>query len=376
MSIRVAVVGCGHLGKIHARLINQNPAAELVAVVDPVEHARQQVANEQGCQAIADWEDAARMVDAAIIATPTQTHHEIAAGMIARGVHTLIEKPVTQTTDQARHLKLMADATGCKVLVGHVERFNAAFQTARSLVTGCKFVQASRCSGYTFRSTDVGVVMDLMIHDIDLVCQLTQGRLVDVQAIGFSLLGQHEDLANARLEFSDGMVAVLNAARTSPVAMRQFDIYGTSGVARLDMAGSQLQWVSLPRILRERQLQLGNMTEEQVDAVRNRLFEDLLPIQQIDVQPVNAIQAEHDNWLTAIRDEGTAAVDLGDGLKAVDIATQIVDAIRQHRWTEKSGANRDQSSVPAGPLASLAEIDNAQTAIGRPESRPATRRAA
>ena len=147
-------------------------------------------------------------IDAAVVATPTRFHYDVASELLKHGIHTLIEKPLTDDVTTSREIVSLADRSGCVVQVGHVERFNPAFETAISKVGTPKFIQAARQSTYTFRSTDIGVVHDLMIHDIDLVNSIVNGSLVDTRAIGFSMFGGHEDMAQARLQFSCGAVAL------------------------------------------------------------------------------------------------------------------------------------------------------------------------
>jgi len=346
VSTRVAVIGGGHLGKIHAKLVQQIPDVEFVGVAEPIQDARTQIESQLNVPTFDSWEKVVRDIDAAIVATPTETHHEIASALAAQGIHVLIEKPVTNTPEQAQHLMHLSLATGCKIQVGHVERFNAAFDAGRQLVGNAKLIQATRASGYTFRSIDVGVVLDLMIHDIDLVCQFTIGDLVDVQALGYSVFGRYEDMANVRLQFSDGLVANLNASRCNPSAIRQFDVFGTGGFAQMNLAESKVSYVEPPQWIADRQFDLDSVSDEQKQQIRDCLFTDIMPVKTVEVEPVNAILCEQTNWINAIRNDETIEVGISDAKRSLEIAQAILAKIDSHAW---SGANDESSQT--GPLA-------------------------
>ena len=185
--LRVAVVGAGHLGKIHARLLSTQTDVELVGIADPSPAAQQQVLDQVETLAVSDFRKLIGKIDAAVVATPTRMHFEIASQLLTEKIHTLIEKPLTDSVSDAQELVHLADRNNCVVQVGHVERFNPAIQAALKLVGQPKFIQATRMSGYTFRSTDIGVVHDLMIHDIDLVNSMFPGDPSETRATGMSI---------------------------------------------------------------------------------------------------------------------------------------------------------------------------------------------
>ena len=206
--LRVAVIGAGHLGRIHARLAAGLEEIELVAVADPVEACRNSVAQEANTRAVADYRELIGEIDAAIIATPTTYHHAVGDGTVGlRYCRCLIEKPIALTAAEANELVTLARQKNVTLQVGHVERFNPALTAVAADVRDPKYIEATRTSGYTFRSTDIGVVMDIMIHDLDIVLSLAKSRSIDVQALGISVLGGHEDMATARLTFASGCVA-------------------------------------------------------------------------------------------------------------------------------------------------------------------------
>ncbi|MEK6235543.1 MAG: Gfo/Idh/MocA family oxidoreductase, partial [Planctomycetales bacterium] len=199
--LRMGVIGTGHLGKFHARILSQTPGVELVGVADASAEAAEKVAAEHGVEAFSDWESLAARVDAAVLAVPTTLHHQLGAPLLENGIHLLIEKPLAATSKDALALADLAEQRGLVLAVGHVERFNPAWTALQGQLSDPKYVEANRLSGYTFRSTDVGVVLDLMIHDLDLLLSLVGRPVREVEALGVSLFGKHEDAANARITF-------------------------------------------------------------------------------------------------------------------------------------------------------------------------------
>jgi len=228
--------------------MGQQRGVNLVAVVDPSPAACDRIAELVDTKTLSDYHELIGHIDAAVIATPTRTHHAVASDLLANGIHTLIEKPLTDSVSTAEELVNLADRNGCIVQVGHVERFNPAFETAIKTVGKPRFIQASRTSTYTFRSTDIGVVHDLMIHDIDLLNSMVEGTLVDSRAVGFSMFGGNEDMAQARLQFSCGAVANLTASRCSFNAERSMQIFGTEGFAKINFAESTVTSVRVPSL--------------------------------------------------------------------------------------------------------------------------------
>ena len=214
--IKIAVVGCGHLGSIHARLLAARTDVELVAVVDPVPESRQRVAEAYGCRALAEPQELCGVADAVVVAAPTYLHAAVSVPLLEAGLDLLIEKPIAATVAEAQSIVTVARRHGRVVAVGHVERFNPAWQMAVERCGRVVAVESSRLAPFTFRSLDVGVVLDLMIHDIDLVLSLEPGELVSVESHGLSATGGHEDAVRARLLFSSGMIADLSASRIHP----------------------------------------------------------------------------------------------------------------------------------------------------------------
>ena len=234
--LRVGVVGVGHLGQHHARILSAMPGVELVAVADARADQAQAVAARCGTTFLSDFRAMLDLVDAVTIAVPTVLHREVASPFLLRGIATLVEKPMAATAAESEQIVEDARAGGAVLQVGHIERFNPALRALEQLPIRPKYVSAERLSTYTFRSTDIGVVLDLMIHDLDLLLSLITAPVRSVAAVGVSLFGDHEDVANARIEFEDGSVANLTASRASYTPTRKMRIWGAEGYASLDFA--------------------------------------------------------------------------------------------------------------------------------------------
>jgi predicted dehydrogenase len=223
--LRLAVIGAGHLGRIHARIAAGIDEIKLVAVADPVAQCRDAAAAEGKTRAVADYRELIGEIDAAILATPTNTHHTIGVELLSSGIPLFIEKPLTTNAAAADELVNLARKQGLVLQVGHVERFNPALTWVASEVHDPKYIEATRTSGYSFRSTDIGVVLDMMIHDLDIVLAFANSAVKHVQALGISVLGGHEDMATARLTFASGCIAQLTASRVSFQQQRTMNIF-------------------------------------------------------------------------------------------------------------------------------------------------------
>ena len=333
--LRIAVIGGGHLGRIHTRLLQNNDSFELVAVAENSPVTRDNISNEFQIETIDEYRDLFNRIDAAVIATPTASHYKIAIDLLTRGIHTLIEKPITNTTPQADHLIQLADKNNAVLQVGHVERFNPVFQKAQQVLPNPRYLEAHRMSGYTFRSVDVGVVMDLMIHDIDLLVSLIDSPVVETRAVGVSVFGPHEDVAQARLEFKNGTVANLTASRCSFQPTRTISWFSEQGYVAADLANGQLQHVKLSEMIDTSSMRnVFNLDAGQEETIKTNLFDTVLPKTTEAVDPENAIECEHDDFANAINGKRAPLVTGRHGRRAVSIAQAIVDSIEQHRWQD------------------------------------------
>ena len=234
MSCRIGVIGTGHIGRLHARILSEIAGPEFSCVYDQNAGAAQEVAALYGTRAAASFEDFLDSVDAATVATPTVFHHAIGKALLTSGKHVLIEKPITETTEDALELVALAQERNLALQVGHVERFNPVLSALESRLTHPRFIESHRLSPYPARSTDIGVVLDLMIHDIEIILHLVRSPIASIDAVGVPVLSRSEDIANARLRFENGCVANLTVSRVSPERLRKIRVFQEDCYLSLD----------------------------------------------------------------------------------------------------------------------------------------------
>jgi predicted dehydrogenase len=231
--LNVGLVGVGHLGQHHARLYAElaqtaNPRCRFVGICDSDKVRAKAIAEKYGVPVMASLEELAAAADAVSIATPTDSHATVARLFLERGRHVLVEKPISNNVQDAAALVALARQKNCVLQIGHVERFNPVMRYLNEVLTEARFIEVHRLSPYPGRSTDIGVVLDLMIHDLDVILSLVKSPLVSADAVGISVLSVSEDIANARLKFANGCVANITASRVSPEKMRKIRIFGKS----------------------------------------------------------------------------------------------------------------------------------------------------
>lgn len=345
--LRLGVIGVGHLGKAHARIAAGLDCIELVGVVDPVESNRTQVAAAHQVEACAHHRELLGRIDAVVIATPTRFHQAVALDLAAHGVHLFIEKPITSTLSEADELLAMAERHGVLVQVGHVERFNPVLTGVLPHVRDPKYIDACRASTFKFRSTDIGVVFDLMIHDIDLVLSLARSPVVDVDALGISIFGQFEDVANARLTFENGCVATLTASRASYQAVRQMQIWCERTFASLDFATRNARLVHPHESLLRREFDTRQLSMSEVDHLKDHLFEDLLRIEDVQGEACDQLTAEQLDFADSIRNARAPRVSGSQGRDAVAVAERVLEKIAEHQWDGQRAGRIGALAQPA-----------------------------
>jgi predicted dehydrogenase len=235
--LRIGVVGVGHIGSNHARIYSELPNAQLVAILDIDPARADEIGGKYKAKAVASLNEFAGMIDAASVATPTSAHFSIARDLLAQGKHLLIEKPITEKTSDARDLAQMAAEKGLVLQVGHVERFNPVLSALEQRLTHPRFIEAHRLSPYPNRSTEIGVVLDLMIHDLEIILHLVDSTLENIDAVGVPVLSRGEDIANARLRFASGCIANVTSSRISPERMRKIRVFQEDAYLSLDYQG-------------------------------------------------------------------------------------------------------------------------------------------
>ena len=243
-ALRVAVVGVGHLGKHHARLLGTMPGVTLVGVADTNGARAAEIAASAGTTVYADWQGLPD-VDAVTVATPTESHLAVAEGLLARGVHVLVEKPLARSVDEADRLIAVAAARGVRLAVGHTERFNPAVTAARPLLHAPRFIEAHRLGTFPERSLDIDVVFDLMIHDLDLLLSIVGEPVVSVEAVGVPVLTPRIDIANVRLKFAGGCIANLTASRISRDRVRKIRFFQPQSYLSIDYAAQEVEHYAL-----------------------------------------------------------------------------------------------------------------------------------
>jgi predicted dehydrogenase len=309
--IRVAVIGAGYLGRFHAQKYQAASRAQLVAVCDLDAEVGQAVAAEKVALFVSDYVSLVGAVDAVSIAASTPAHFALGQFFLEAGIHALIEKPITETSAQAAMLTALAAARGLKLQVGHIERFNPALLAAREGLESPTFIECHRLAPFKARSTDIDVVLDLMIHDLDVILSLVPARPVSVSAVGIAVLTGRADVANARIEFDNGAIANATASRASTRTERKFRVWQDQQYIAIDFgAGSVRKVVSNP--------------QWQADA-------QPLAEQSWNLEKGDPLQAEIDAFLQAITDDEDCIVSGHDGHAALELAELIVADIERRR---------------------------------------------
>jgi predicted dehydrogenase len=302
--IRAAVVGVGYLGRFHAQKYAQAAGCELVAVVDAREPAREAVARELGTRAIADHRELLGQVDAVSVVTPTPAHYAIARDFLDAGAHVLLEKPVTETAEQARELIALAAARGRVLQVGHLERFNAAVLAAEPHLQSPRFIECQRLAPFKERGTDVNVVLDLMIHDIDIVQSIVGAEIESIDSVGTPVFSAEVDIANARIRFVNGCVANVTASRVSLKTERKLRVFRDDAYLSIDLQQKILT------VIRKRQP--GDAAGPLPVTIEEQNFEQ-----------GDALKAEIESFLDCIRSGRRPVVSGEDGLRALETAIRI-----------------------------------------------------
>jgi predicted dehydrogenase len=301
--LAVAVVGVGYLGRFHALIYARHPGVDLVGVVDTDPEVARRVADEAGCKAYSDIGDLPDGLDAVSIVVPTTAHLAVAERFLAQGVHVLLEKPIAATVEEGVRIVSAAERAGVVLQIGHLERFNAGVMALAERISNPRFIEAHRMSPFVARATDVDVISDLMIHDIDIVLSLIDADITHISAAGTAVLTDHLDIANARIEFSNGAVANVIASRVSREKLRRIRVFEHHRYQSLDFIEQKLD-VAYPE---------------------QRPGEDWPQIvtERISIVPVKPLDAEIDAFVRCVRDGGVPLVGGRVGLRALEVALQV-----------------------------------------------------
>ncbi|MCB1761750.1 MAG: Gfo/Idh/MocA family oxidoreductase [Gammaproteobacteria bacterium] len=320
--LRVAVVGVGYLGRFHALIYSRMPEVELVGVVDIDPATAAKVAAEAGCQTFVSTESLLGRVDAVSVVVPTSLHLQEAQPLLQAGVHILLEKPIAATLEDGEMIVRLADEAGVILQIGHLERFNAGVMALAERISRPRFIEAHRISGFVARATDVDVVSDLMIHDIDIILSLVKSDIVGISAIGTPVLTSHVDIANARLEFANGTVANVIASRVSEKTMRRFRVFEENRYQSLDFIEQQIE-TAYPK---------ARPGEQWPEVVKDR----------VKVEPVKPLDAELAAFIASVRNRTPPLVDGRVGQAALAVALKVKSQILSR--LERSGGMANPSA--------------------------------
>ena len=318
--IRTAVIGVGHLGREHARVMSALELSQLVAVCDTNETAGRAVAEKYGVEYVRDYRELTARVDAVSIATPTVNHHETASAFLAAGVHALVEKPIARTLAEADEMIGLAAKYDVTLQIGHIERFNPAFVALRQQLSRPRFFEAHRMGIFSARSLDIDVVMDLMVHELDIISSLVNQEVVRLEAVGIPILTPKIDLANARLEFADGCIANITASRVSGERLRKLRVFQPHEYYSLDYA--------------EQQVAICRLTPSDASGALPNIIAGGLEITKRE-----PLAAEIESFLESVRDRTPPVVSGADGRRALKLATDVLDSIRAHAIRADIGIN-------------------------------------
>jgi len=303
--VKIGVIGVGHLGQHHARLLTEIEGARLVGICD-VNEAGRELAEKYSVPFYNDYRELEGRVDAVTVVVPTVLHHEIARYFLERNVHTFIEKPCTKTLDEANDLVSLAGKKQLTLQVGHVERFNAAILKLQSLCESPRFIECQRMGPFSPRIQDVGVVQDLMIHDIDIVLSLVRSPIKHIDAVGIPVLTDNEDIANAHIVFENGCIANLTASRISEERIRKLRIFELDKYCSLDYAN---QAITLRR--------------------KSNLEEKIIR-EELEVHKAEPLRLELGHFITCIKERKKPLVTIEDGKNALEVAVEILEQVKHN----------------------------------------------
>ncbi len=302
-TIKIAVVGVGHLGSLHARIYSELDRVKLVGVVDNDFSRAKEIAGKYGCLAFKRLEDLPLEIEAASVVVPTDRHYEVAVALMERGCHLLVEKPITDNIITARELLRLAEKRSLLLQVGHVERFNTGILALEKIIKEPRFIECHRNAPFQLRGTEVGVVLDLMIHDLDIILHLVASPVESLEAVGATVLSQHEDIANARIRFKNGCIANITTSRISPERLRKIRIFQDDAYISLDYMN-----------------RTGRIFQKQA----GRIVDDPLPI--IEGEP---LKLELESFLEAVRLGGKPQVPAEDSLEALKVALEVTREVEK-----------------------------------------------
>lgn len=333
-SLRVGVIGAGSMGKNHARIFGELPDCQFSAVLDERADVAREIAAKYNSHAVANLEEFTNSVDAATIATPTVTHFAIAKHLLEQGKHVLVEKPFVETPNQARELCDLAQKKGLVLQVGHIERFNPVLSALEARLTHPRFIEATRLSPYPGRSLDVGVVLDVMIHDLEIILHLVNSAWVQVDAVGVPILSKREDIANVRIRFENGCVANITASRISQDKLRKIRVFQQDAYLSLDYQNQSGYLLRLAREDEKESSLLGKILGVAADATIVTEFAGKRIVREpVEVEKMEPLKRELADFVACARVGAQPKVSGHEATAALELALEITRQIEQNKAT-------------------------------------------
>ena len=317
--IKVGVIGAGHLGKIHLNILS-NSNFNLIGFHDTDVENSEKLASEKGYVFFKEIDSLINLIDAVVIVSPTTTHFEIAKKCIKKGKHIFVEKPLTTNSKEARIINKLSKEGNIIGQVGFVERYNQAFISCREFIDKPKFIESHRLSDFNPRGTDVSVIMDLMIHDIDIILNINQSKVKKIDASGVSIISSTPDIANARIEFENGCIANLTSSRISLKKMRKTRIFQDNAYISINFLEKDFQVVKI----RDKH----NNDNENSLVIKNNLGQEkVIFFENPEINEINSIEEELNDFFYSIKNKSESKVSLHDGLMALEVAEEIMSQL-------------------------------------------------
>ena len=313
--LKAGVVGCGHLGKIHTKLLFQSENYKLIGVYDINAELSNEIAKEYGCKAYTGFEEMLNDIEVLDIVTPTPFHFNYAKKAIDKGIHLFIEKPVCSNTEESTELLRLSESNNIKIQVGHVERFNPAYIKVEENISKPMFIESHRLAKFNPRGTDVSVVLDLMIHDIDIILNSVKSPVKTISSNGISVISDSPDIANARIEFENGCVANLTASRVSLKNMRKTRFFQSGKYISVDFLNREAEVIEID----EKKSELPIMILEAENGKKKKIY-----FSKPQISENNAILDELNSFALSIKNNEKPRVDISDGHNALDVAIKII----------------------------------------------------
>ncbi|MFQ5964837.1 MAG: Gfo/Idh/MocA family oxidoreductase [Candidatus Scalinduaceae bacterium] len=328
--LKIAVIGVGHIGKEHTRIYSDMSDVNLIGIVDSDKKQGEAIAQRYNTKYYSSYNEILDKVDAVSVVVPTKLHYEITKEILRNGIHVLVEKPMTGTISEAEELIRLSKKNNIVLQPGYIERFNPAIQAIQKLNVLPKFIECHRLSPFTFRSADIGVVLDLMIHDIDIILYLSKSNVKKIDAVGVSVISDKEDIANARIQFENGCVANITASRVSFGPMRKIRLFSEDSYISLDYQKQEaIIYKKSPKLT----LKSINMEDSEVSTIKdlkNFAFGDLLKIERIKMDNQEPLKKELESFIGCIKNGKIPVVSGEEGIKAIRTATIIKNEIKKN----------------------------------------------